>query len=172
MQKYWLVTVVFLIILVAVFMNRPTSKESGIQSTEKQQSVSEEQKAEDDGSGSVAEITGEESEKAVASNENIVLMEPASDTLVSSPFMIRGKARGIPGNVLTVRIVNPDGTGAISETARVQGSDEKEFGAFEIKNLSYVFTSGQEKKLEVFASGENGAELYKLSIPLRFNLTK
>jgi|GEM_PF-4931611 len=170
MQRYWLVAVAFFIILLAVFVNRQSPQQS-VAPTDRKDAASEESKLEDDSSGEEA-LIDEEPAEAVASNEHIVLLEPAPNTLVSSPFAVRGQARGIPGNELAVRIVNKDGAAPVSLTTRVRGGDEKTFGTFEIKNLSYRFTSGEEKTLEISASGEKGEELYKLAVPLRFTLTK
>ncbi|MBI2484134.1 hypothetical protein HYV71_03040 [Candidatus Uhrbacteria bacterium] len=175
MQRYWIAAAVLLIIFVAVFMNRQESsqKENGAKTAENSEVMkSEEQAGEDDESTADEDAAMEESREAVASNENIVLLEPAPDSLVPSPFTVRGEARGIQGSVLTIRIVNKDKSIAINETARVRGGDEKTFGTFEIKSLAYVFTSAEEKTLEIFAVGQNGEELYKLSVPLRFTLTE
>lgn len=175
MQRYWLVAVVFIIILAAVLMNRQEAPQVGSSSNKEQKqekATSEGQLAGNDDSAEDEDTEAEEQEEAVASNDHILLVEPSPNTLAASPFTVRGKARGITGDVLTVRIVSQDGTVAISETVRVYGGDEKSFGTFEIKNLSYAFTSGEEKTLEVFAKGEQGEDLYKLSIPLRFTLTK
>ncbi|MBI4250394.1 hypothetical protein HY622_02290 [Candidatus Uhrbacteria bacterium] len=170
MQRYWLVAVAFFIILLAVFANRQLPQQ-GAAPTDQKGAATEESKLEDDSSDEES-LKEEESEEAVASNEHIVLLEPAPKTLVPSPFAVRGQARGIPGNMLSVRIVNKDGSAAVSLTAAVRGGDEKTFGTFEIKNLSYTFTNGEEKMLEIFAVGEKGEELYKLVVPLKFTLVE
>ncbi len=177
MDRYWIPIGAALVIVLAVLALRfGTGNQSPAPEPKNGQETVQEGERKEEGSqdGETSEKPSEgeqKEERATAENDSIVLFEPAPNTLVPSPFVVRGKARNIPNNELRVRVVGKDGTVFIDQKAKVGGDDKDAFGEFRIGNMWYTFTHGEEKNLEIFGVDAEGKEVAKLVVPLRFQLT-
>lgn len=168
-QRTWIAIIsgIVVLIVVAFVLARPTinqeSTKSGIEDIVKE--------IEEGKSGNESREESEAMPLSALSNDYLHLAEPVPGTLVSSPFLVRGKAFARHNSFVRVRIINEDGSAPIDEKARIIGGSAETFGDFSI-NLRYTFKHGEEKTLEIFAENDKGEAQSKLSIPLRFKLVQ
>lgn len=94
------------------------------------------------------------------SNKIILVASPKINQKIKSPVTI--KAQGNEGSY-KVKIKDSQGLTAAETTAQIK-KGQKSFSI----NLKYKKPSAAKGFVEVFLPGENGAELYKISIPIIF----
>lgn len=98
---------------------------------------------------------------------NILVNEPKSDAVLSSPFVVSGEAR-VFENVVTVRVTKRDGTVLIEEQANAHPTQIGEFGPFDI-TLNYQFSTTKEGYVEVFSeNARDGSKSNMVKIPVSF----
>jgi hypothetical protein len=101
------------------------------------------------------------------SSENITVTSPAPGEKVTSPMIVRGRAR-VFENLVNIRLRAADGE-VITETfASANAPDVGQFGDFEI-SVNFTQPTQDSGTLEVFSqSPKDGSEINKVTIPVSF----
>lgn len=99
--------------------------------------------------------------------KNIVVTSPKSNDEIGLPLIIKGQAR-VFKNSVSYRLRDQSGSVLVEGHAIAQAREIGQFGPFEI-STSFAKPKGDRGTLEIFStSARDGAEINKVSIPLRF----
>lgn len=96
----------------------------------------------------------------------LIVTSPASDSQLTSPFVVEGKAK-INTDKIYIRVKTTSGKALIVETADLGTADAEGYKSFKQK-ISYEFSTTKEGFVDIYNLGGTGAEENLVSIPVKF----